>query len=116
MSWRIQPHRAAGLLALAAAAAAFWWLQWGAASPARAPAWRVRSAYSAHHTLVVRVETRDPSAALEIARQVVGPVADRYVEVLVYVYGPSSQPTALVRRVRWTPQDGYVESGFTLPR
>lgn len=116
MPWRIQPHRAAGLLALAAAAAAVAWLQWGATPPERAPVWRVRSAYSAHRTLVVRVETDDPSAALRIARQVVAPVADRYVEVLVYVYGPPSKATTLVRRVRWTPHDGYVESGFTLPR
>lgn len=116
MPWRIQPHRAAGLLALAAAAAAVAWLQWGVAAPERGPAWRVRSAYSAHHTLVVRVETDDPSAALDIARQVVAPVADRYVEVLVYVYGSPSRPTTLVRRVRWTPRDGYVESRFILPR
>jgi hypothetical protein len=114
MPWRIQPHRVAGLLALAGAAAAVAWLQWGARPPDRAPAWRVRSAYSAHHALVVRVETADPSAALEIARQVVAPVADRYVEVLVYVYGPASRPAPLVRRVRWTPHDGYVESTFTM--
>lgn len=116
MPWRIQPHRAAGLVALAAAAAAFAWLQWGVAPPERAPAWRVRSAFSAHRALVVRVETDDPAAALAIAREVVAPVADRYVEVLVYVYGPPSQPTTLVRRVRWTPRDGYVESAFTPPR
>lgn len=67
------------------------------------PGWKVTRRYTAHHALVIEVECRDRDRATEIARELVEPVKDTYVEALVYVRPPGSTTT---RRVQWTRADG----------
>jgi len=69
--------------------------------------WQVTAVRSAHHVLVVEVETDRLAEAGAIARQLVEPVADRYDEVLVYFYRPASRPRQAVLRIQWTPGGGY---------
>lgn len=74
-------------------------------APARlsSPGWKVTRRYSANQALIVEVECRDRERAVAIAREIVEPVRDFYVEVLVYVR-PLSRDTT--RRVQWTRNSG----------
>jgi hypothetical protein len=77
---------------------------------ARYPGWTVTKAYSAHHMMVVEVETDLPDTARQIAAQVVEPLKDRYDEVLIYVRKPGTPPDQLpARRIQWTRRTGYAE-------
>jgi hypothetical protein len=77
----------------------------------RYPGWTVTRAYSAHHMMVVEVETDNVSISSRIAAQVVEPLKARYDEVLIYVREPGQRRGDLpARRVQWTPRAGYVES------
>jgi hypothetical protein len=79
----------------------------------RFPGWTVTRAYSAHHAMVVEVETDLPDTAREIAAQVVEPVKDRYDEILIYIRKPGTPPEDLpARRIQWTRRAGYVETIF----
>jgi hypothetical protein len=79
----------------------------------RFPGWTVTKAYSAHHMMVVEVETDMPETARQIAAQVVEPVKDRYDEVLIYIREPEAPPDDLpARRIQWTRRTGYVETVF----
>ena len=76
------------------------------------PMWKVTRANSAHHALVVDVETQDMEQAHRIATEIVDPVRTRdYEEILIYVR-PMRQPDGPTRRIQWTPRDGYVESSY----
>ena len=76
----------------------------------RYPGWTVTSAYSAHHMMVVEVETDLPDTARQIAAQVVEPLKDRYDEVLIYIRTPRTPKDELPeRRIQWTRRTGYVE-------
>ena len=80
---------------------------------ARYPGWTVTRAYSAHHMMVVEVETDSPANASTIAAAVVEPLKERYDEVLIYVRGPGERTDRLAaRRIQWTPRAGYVESVY----
>jgi hypothetical protein len=77
----------------------------------RFPGWTVTKAYSAHHMMVVEVETDMPDTARQIAAQVVEPVKDRYDEILIYIREPETPPENLpARRIQWTKRAGYVET------
>ena len=77
----------------------------------RFPGWTVTSAYSAHHMMVVEVETELPDTARQIAAQVVEPLKDRYDEVLIYIRTPRTPKDELPeRRIQWTRRTGYVET------
>jgi hypothetical protein len=80
------------------------------ASDERYPGWTVKRAFSAHHVMVVDVETDRPAEARRIAIQIVEPVRDRYEEVLIYVRKPGTLGELATRRVQWTPREGYVEA------
>ena len=80
-----------------------------------AEGWRVVEQLSAHHVLVLEVETGRLQEARAIAQQLVGPVADRYSEVLVYFYHPGQRGTLAARRVQWTPRGGYVLVNYDKP-
>jgi len=67
------------------------------------PDWKVTRRYTAHHALVIEVECRDHDRAVDIARELVEPVKDSYVEALVYVRPAGSTAT---RRVQWTRATG----------
>jgi hypothetical protein len=79
----------------------------------RFPGWTVTKAYSAHHVMVVEVETDLLDTARQIAAQVVEPVKARYDEVLIYIRKPETPPEDLpARRIQWTKRTGYVETTF----
>jgi hypothetical protein len=79
----------------------------------RFPGWTVTKAYSAHHVMVVEVETDLLDTARQIAAQVVEPVKDRYDEVLIYIRKPETPYDALpARRIQWTRRAGYVETVY----
>ena len=80
-----------------------------------AEGWRVVEQLSAHHVLVLEVETERLQEARAIAQQLVGPVADRYSEVLIYYYRPGRRGTLAARRVQWTPRGGYVLVNYDKP-
>ena len=69
--------------------------------------WQVIDYVSALGVLIVDVETHRLDEALGIARALVHPLEDSYIEVLVYFRAPGSEPAA--KRVQWTPSGGYVE-------
>ena len=80
---------------------------------AKFPGWTVTKAYSAHHMMVVEVETDMPETARQIAAQVVEPLKNRYDEVLIYVRTPNAPADDLpARRVQWTKRAGYVETVY----
>jgi hypothetical protein len=74
--------------------------------------WSVTESLSAHHVLIVHVETRYLNEARAIAAQVAGPVRHRYAEVLIYFHRPGRPDTPAPRRVQWTPDMGYVETVY----
>lgn len=73
-----------------------------------AEGWKVVEQLSAHHVLVLEVETERIDEAKAITQQLVRPVADRYSEVLIYFYRPGQRGKLAARRVQWTPRGGYV--------
>jgi len=73
-----------------------------------AEGWKVVDQLSAHHVLVLEVETERLDEARAIAQQLVAPVADRYSEVLIYYYRPGQRGKLAARRVQWTPKGDYV--------
>ena len=73
-----------------------------------AEGWKVLDQLSAHHVLVLEVETERMGEVKAIAQQLVQPVADRYSEVLIYFYRPRQRGKLAARRVQWTPKRDYV--------
>ncbi len=69
--------------------------------------WQVIDYVSALGVLIVDVETHRLDEALGIARALVHPLEDSYIEVLVYFRAPGTELPA--KRVQWTPSGGYVE-------
>src|SRR5262245_30164029 len=74
--------------------------------------WTVTRATSAHRAMVIDVEADHPERALEIAGEIVDPLRGRYDEVLIYVRPTGSPNSSVVRRIQWTPHDGFVESTY----
>lgn len=71
--------------------------------------WNIIRMGATESAFVIEVEAQDPSRAMEIARELVPPVQNRYDEILVYVQGAADEGAP--RRVRWTPSGGYEDSG-----
>ena len=69
--------------------------------------WQVIDYLSALGVLIVDVETHRLDEALGIARALVHPLEDSYIEVLVYFRAPGAELAA--KRVQWTPAGGYLE-------
>lgn len=79
---------------------------------ARHEPWTVTRATSAHRAMVIDVEADRPETAKQIAGELVAPLRGKYDEVLIYVR-PTGNPTAAaVRRIQWTPHDGFVETSY----
>lgn len=87
---------------LAAAVGLGWWLM-----PPSGPRYRVAKRTTAHHMLVLDVETRDPEDALELTEVITRDDRSRYEEILVFFHQPHHRRA--LRRVQWTRQDGFVE-------
>lgn len=77
--------------------------------------WKVVHQLSAHHVLVVEVETTRVHEAAEIAQQLAEPVKASYSEIMVYFFGPGGRGRLLAARVQWTPKGGYVETRYDRP-
>ena len=73
----------------------------------RGLSWQVVDYLSALGVLIVDVETHRLDEALGIARALVHPLEDSYIEVLVYFRAPGTELAA--KRVQWTPGGGYIE-------
>ena len=71
--------------------------------------WYVRNMATAHGAFVIEVEAKDPSQTETIARTLIEPIKDDYVEILVYVNQLGDDSDLPARRMQWTPRDGYGE-------
>jgi hypothetical protein len=81
--------------------------------PAGAESWVVTTATSARNMLVVEVQAVRLEEAMDIAKAIVEPVLPKnYEEILIYVHPPGGFSDGPMRRVQWTPQNGYVETVF----
>lgn len=87
---------------MAAAVSLGWWL-----TPPAGPRYTVAKRTTAHHMLVLDVETRDPEDALELTEVITRDDRARYEEILVFFHQPHHRRA--LRRVQWTRQDGFVE-------
>lgn len=74
--------------------------------------WKVVHQTSAHHMLVLEVETERVTEAVQIARQLTEPVKDRYTEVMVYVFRPGRRGGLPAARVQWSHRAGYEETVY----
>lgn len=82
------------------------------ATTGESPEWVVVKASSALEALVVEVEARAPEHSARIADEIVAPVRTKYEEILIYIRPAGAPPGAVVRRIQWTPDGGFVESSF----
>lgn len=74
--------------------------------------WTVTRATSAYRAIVVAVEADMPEDALRIANDIVDPLRAKYEEVLIYVRPTGNPLNAIVRRIQWTPHNGFVEISY----
>ena len=74
--------------------------------------WTVIKSAGALQEMVVYVAAERPERARLIAEQIIEPVQQQYVEILVYVHAIDETRNPLVRRVEWTPHGGYRETSF----
>jgi hypothetical protein len=74
--------------------------------------WTVTRATSAYRAMVVDVEADMPENALQIANDIVDPIRAKYEEVLIYVRPTGNPLNAIVRRIQWTPHNGFVEMSY----
>ncbi len=86
-------------------------LESSSSSATREP-WTVTRATSAHRAIVVDVEADMPENARQIANDIVNPLRAKYEEVLIYVRPTGKPVNAIVRRIQWTPHDGFVEMSY----
>jgi hypothetical protein len=62
--------------------------------------------------MVIDVEADMPEDARQIANDIVDPLRAKYEEVLIYVRPTGHPVNAIVRRIQWTPHDGFVEMTY----
>ncbi|MDP1571188.1 MAG: hypothetical protein Q8L86_14435 [Vicinamibacterales bacterium] len=74
--------------------------------------WTVTSSLSAHHVLLVHIETRYLDEAMGIAKQIADPIKFRYAEVVIYFHRPGRPDLLPPRKIVWTPTDDYVETNY----
>ena len=79
---------------------------------ARHERWIVTRAISARRAMVIDVEADSPEDARRIANDLVAPLRVKYEDVLVYVRPTGNPVNAIVRRIEWTPHDGFVETSY----
>lgn len=76
-------------------------------------AWQITQANTAGDVMVMDIEADRPDEARTIAQEIVPPLSDAYLEVLIYVRGRDGTDDGNVRRVHWTPDGGYVEATYS---
>ena len=76
------------------------------------PGWRGLRHLAVHGVLILEIETERLREIFDIAKTVIQPLEDDYVEVLVYFRQPGERFAA--RRVQWTPREGYVTTDISI--
>ena len=76
--------------------------------------WHVVDYVSVQGVLVVNIETARSHDVIGIAQEVVPPLMERYIEVLVYFRRPGK--TLADARVQWTPTGGYRDLVIAVDR
>ena len=76
--------------------------------------WQIVKMATAHGIFTIEVEVENPDTGPDVARALIEPLADRYSEILVYVYNPGEGygGHAPVMRIAWTTEDGYDELDY----
>jgi hypothetical protein len=77
--------------------------------------WRTLSHESHFAVLVTEIEAADVRDAEHIARRFVEGERERFSEILVYVQRETPADVDLVRRIRWTREDGFEALDFRAP-
>ena len=76
------------------------------------PGWRGLRHLAVHGVLILEIETERLREIFDIAKTVIQPLEDDYVEVLVYFRQPGER--FATRRVQWTPREGYVTTDISI--
>lgn len=74
--------------------------------------WRIAEMATAHGAFTIEVEAADGVDTAALARELIRPLQDRYVEVLVYFHARDSAGDLPRLRVQWTAEHGYVETRY----
>jgi hypothetical protein len=74
---------------------------------AHAGRWRILSRVSTQGVLIVEAEAAAIDDAEEIAERFVASEAGRFLEIMVYVQGETTGASTRIRRIHWTPRDGF---------
>jgi hypothetical protein len=69
--------------------------------------WTATKSVQALAEMVVEVAAERPEEATAIARQIIEPAQRHYSVILVYVRAVNQQADPVVRRIEWSPRDGY---------
>ena len=79
-----------------------------AAIPLTSDEYAIVEMATAQGAFMVEVEVDIGVDTGAIARRLVEPVQDRYVEVLIYFYDRASEDSLPISRVQWTVERGYT--------
>jgi len=74
--------------------------------------WTVTRSLSAHHVMLVDIETRYLDEAMGIAKQIADPIKFRYAEVVMYFHRPGRPDLLPPRKIVWTPTTDYVLTNY----
>ena len=74
--------------------------------------WTVTKSATFLTEMVVTVAAERPERARTIAEQIVLPVRAEYREILIYVHSVDESDDPSVRRIDWTPGQGFVELSY----
>jgi hypothetical protein len=70
---------------------------------------------AAHGAFAMEVEVAAGVDLDIVAHELIDPVQDRYVEVLVYFYERDTDRTTPLARAQWTPSSGYNLTRYEAP-
>ena len=82
------------------------------ALPLVSESWRIAEMATAHDAFTIEVEVADGVDTAALARELIRPLQDRYVEVLVYFHARDAAGDLPRLRVQWTAEHGYVETRY----
>ena len=71
--------------------------------------WTATKSVQALAEMVVEVTAERPDHAVAIARQIIEPAQRHYSVILVYVRAVDQKSDPVVRRIEWSPRDGYQQ-------
>ena len=74
--------------------------------------WKIFEMATAHGAFTVEVEVAHGVDTTTLARRLIEPLQEEYLEVLVYFYDRAADTNLPVLRVQWTAADGYAETPY----